>query len=132
MLRRIGLVFTLVIVVSGCSQKIVKVPIDDGGGVRFEFDSDAVSPQDNRILKRGLAYLKTYPRTILILEGHTDAAGSEIYNRDLGDKRARAVKAYLLANGIDPERLVTVSYGESKASRNASKSRVVLLKDAAR
>jgi outer membrane protein OmpA-like peptidoglycan-associated protein len=128
----LGFVFTLAIMASGCSPKIVKGPMYKNGKVSFKFDSDVVSPQYDKILERGLAYLKTYSKAVLILEGHTDAVGSDIYNRDLGDKRARAVKAYLLANGIDPERLITVSYGESKADRDAVKSRVVLLKEATR
>lgn len=132
MWHRMGLIFTLAISVAGCSQKLVKVPAFGGSEVRFQFDSDRVLPRSDATLRQGLAYLKNHPRSILILEGHTDDIGSEDYNRDLGDRRARAVKAYLLANGINPERLVIVSYGEAKVGATTSASRVVLLKDASR
>lgn len=131
MWRKMGLICTLAALATGCTQKLTRVPVFDGSAVRFQFDSDRVIERYDRSLRQGLAYLKNHPRAILILEGHTDEIGSNDYNRDLGDRRARAVKAYLLANGIDPERLVVVSYGEAKVGATASESRVVLLKDAA-
>ncbi len=52
------------------------------------------------------------------IEGHTDAKGSDTYNRSLSDQRARAVKSYLIDRyGVDAERLRAVGYGESKLKR---------------
>jgi peptidoglycan-associated lipoprotein len=48
----------------------------------------------------------------IVLEGHTDERGTAEYNLALGDKRAQVVRAYMVAHGVDPSRLVTVSLGE--------------------
>jgi peptidoglycan-associated lipoprotein len=50
----------------------------------------------------------------LIVSGHCDERGSKEYNMALGEKRALAVKDYLVAKGVSPERVRTVSYGEEK------------------
>ena len=47
----------------------------------------------------------------MIVEGHTDEAGSKEYNLALGDRRAGAVKSFLIGQGIQPGRLIAVSYG---------------------
>ena len=47
----------------------------------------------------------------VIVEGHTDEAGTKEYNFALGDQRAGAVKSFLLGRGIQPARLIAVSYG---------------------
>jgi peptidoglycan-associated lipoprotein len=48
------------------------------------------------------------------IEGHCDERGSAEYNLALGDRRARAVKDYLVSLGVDPARLSTISYGEER------------------
>lgn len=59
--------------------------------------------------------LKENPDTVLILEGHCDEWGEANYNMELGDQRAREVKAALIEQGIDPERIImVVSFGELK------------------
>ena len=63
--------------------------------------------------------LREFPTSEMVIEGHTDAQGDENMNQSLSDKRAEAVRVYLLANmGIDAERLVARGYGESRPIAN--------------
>ncbi|MGB6882939.1 MAG: OmpA family protein, partial [Candidatus Acidiferrum sp.] len=57
---------------------------------------------------------RKYPEIKATIEGHCDDRGSTEYNLVLGDRRAAAVKAYLVSLGISADRLTTVSYGKEK------------------
>jgi len=59
------------------------------------------------------AFLNQYPNRTVIIEGHTDSVGSESFNQRLSERRADAVKAYLLAQGIAANRIVAVGKGET-------------------
>ena len=101
--------------------------------IHFHFDSQRVDHANEETLRAARAFLKKFPTAVILLEGRTDAVGSPDYNLDLGDRRARSVKAWLMANGIAAERIVTVSYGEAgvNAKVAAQKRRRVILRDAA-
>ena len=58
--------------------------------------------------------IKKYDETDILIEGHTDNTGAEDYNQDLSEKRADAVKRFLIAQGVDPTRLTAVGYGEEQ------------------
>ena len=58
--------------------------------------------------------LKEYPAMQIIIEGHTDERGTNEYNLVLGERRSRTTKRYLVASGIAPERISTISYGEER------------------
>ena len=60
------------------------------------------------------AFLASHPQLTITLEGHTDEQGSREYNLALGEKRATAVRDYLVINGIDPDRIKVISYGKEK------------------
>jgi peptidoglycan-associated lipoprotein len=85
-----------------------------GDRVFFEFDSAVLTSQATGILDRQAAWLKQYPDVIVTIEGHTDERGTREYNLALGDRRANAVKNYLVALGISPQRILTISYGEER------------------
>ena len=55
-----------------------------------------------------------YPNTNIVVEGHTSSDGSKAFNQDLSERRAMAVKGYLISVGINSERIQTVGYGETK------------------
>lgn len=84
--------------------------------VHFEFDSATLREQDHRVLERFAdVYTGYYDGKLLTVEGFTDEAGSDAYNERLGKRRAEGVKGYLAeVAGLDPERIRTVSYGESR------------------
>lgn len=83
-------------------------------GVKFEFDSDRLTPAAREILNQVAETLKAYPSISVDLEGHTDNVGSDSYNLGLSERRAIAVKVYLAGRGIKEKRMNPVGYGESR------------------
>jgi outer membrane protein OmpA-like peptidoglycan-associated protein len=79
----------------------------------FDFDRDNIPDNMKAILDNKAQLLKEYPRVNLVLEGHTDQAGGDQYNIELGLKRAEAVKFYLISKGIGSNRLTVTSKGKS-------------------
>jgi peptidoglycan-associated lipoprotein len=94
------------------SQEDLEISVGDR--VFFAYDSAVLSPIATQTLDRQAAWLKQYPDIVLTIEGHTDERGTREYNLALGDRRANAVKNYLVALGIDPARILTISYGEER------------------
>ncbi len=83
--------------------------------VFFEFDSDTIKAESFRILDEVTAILLNHPEiTLLEVQGHTDDQGAEDYNLALSDRRAAAVRAYLVQAGVDPARLQARGYGEAE------------------
>src|SRR6266704_2015129 len=80
------------------------------------FDLDkADSRSDARAaLAKSADFLRNYPQVKVVVEGHCDERGSTEYNLALGDRRAAAVKQYLVSLGIGADRVSTVSYGKEK------------------
>lgn len=87
---------------------------DDLRIVYFAFDSFTLSKEMFDVINFNAELLKKDTQTKIILEGNTDAYGSDEYNFALGNKRALAVKEALLVRGINKDRIATVSYGETK------------------
>jgi peptidoglycan-associated lipoprotein len=80
--------------------------------VYFDYDSYTLKPEARRALDVNAGWMRDNPEAIVTIAGHCDERGSDEYNLALGDRRAKAVKSYLAALGIAPERLGTISYGE--------------------
>ena len=78
----------------------------------FEFDQYTLSAEARRTLADNAEYLKENPQIKVLIEGHCDERGSDEYNLALGEKRAQAVKNYLVSLGVEPGRLSVISYGE--------------------
>jgi peptidoglycan-associated lipoprotein len=78
----------------------------------FEFDQYTLSTEARRTLADNADYLKENPQIKVLIEGHCDERGSDEYNLALGEKRAQAVKNYLVSLGVEPGRLSVISYGE--------------------
>ena len=95
--------------------------------VRFAFDSTEILPAARAqldALADGIKLLA--PKSIVTVEGHTDAVGSDAYNLELSRGRARAVRDYLVQHhGIDAARLKTVGYGESRPVEDADPNAAV-------
>lgn len=91
--------------------------------VHFAFDKSELTPKAQEILIEAVQLLKKYPNAYVTIEGHTCSIGTEQYNMGLGQRRADSVKNFLVSQGIAPERLTTISYGETRlkvAERQAS------------
>ena len=86
--------------------------------IHFEFDSAALTKSSQQILKRKADYLRVNPDVTVMVEGHCDERGTQIYNVALGDRRAISVKEFIVALGIDSQRLGTISYGEERPLSN--------------
>lgn len=82
--------------------------------VFFDYDSATLKPGAYSELSRVANVLNRYPDTLITVEGHTDARGSETYNQQLSERRADAVKATLVQMGVDERRIQAVGYGESQ------------------
>jgi peptidoglycan-associated lipoprotein len=85
-----------------------------GDRVFFDYDSVVLNPEATTVLDGQAAWLKQYPDVIVTIEGHADERGTREYNLALGDRRANAVKNYLVALDISPARILTISYGEER------------------
>ena len=78
--------------------------------VHFAFDSDQIDGEDTGTIRQVADFLQS-GRNKLILAGFCDERGTPEYNRALGEKRAGAVRESLIADGVDPSRIQTVSFG---------------------
>lgn len=83
-------------------------------GVTFEFNSARLTAEAEARLDNVVNALKSAEKIHVRIEGHTDSIGSASYNLDLSQRRAQSVKRYLVEHGIDPGRLTTEGYGETK------------------
>ena len=78
----------------------------------FAYDSDALDEAARRAITDNATVLKTNASWVITIEGHCDERGTAEYNLALGDRRALAVKSFLISLGVPAERLKTVSYGK--------------------
>jgi peptidoglycan-associated lipoprotein len=79
--------------------------------IYFAFDSYEVAPDEGNTLRQLTSFLKSTPKNI-ILAGFTDERGTPEYNRGLGERRAQAVRNFLLSLGVSAGRIQTVSFGQ--------------------
>jgi peptidoglycan-associated lipoprotein len=88
--------------------------VNVGDRVFFDFDKAVLKPEAQRTLKRQAEWLKQYPDVTITIEGHADERGTREYNLALGERRATAAKNYLIALGVSPGRISTISYGKER------------------
>lgn len=82
--------------------------------VHFAYDSSDLSRHARQILSSQAEYLRTNSDISVTVEGYCDDRGTDAYNMALGERRAESVKDFLIHQGIGPDRLNTVSYGEER------------------
>ena len=85
-----------------------------GDRVLFGYDSSELDDDDRSVLDNQAKFLNQNPSLKVTIEGHCDERGTREYNLALGEKRASAVKDYLISVGINTERISVVSYGKER------------------
>ena len=82
--------------------------------VYFDLDSIVLTEAARGVLQKNVEYLKKRPSTKVMVEGHADSRGTNEYNLALTERRAAAVKAYLVSLGVAADRVTTVAKGEEQ------------------
>lgn len=97
--------------VPGSQQDLVQ---NVGDRVFFAFDKSNLSSESVATLGRQAAWLEKYPEVKVLVAGNCDERGTEAYNLALGWRRANAARDYLVAKGVSPSRIETISYGKDR------------------
>ncbi len=82
--------------------------------VFFAFDSSSISDNAVEVLQTQVKWLKKHEKVNVIVQGYCDDRGTREYNLALGERRANAVKQYLISQGIAADRISTISYGKER------------------
>jgi peptidoglycan-associated lipoprotein len=82
--------------------------------INFDYDKSALSADAKKKIQGNVEWMKAHKNVNVQVEGHCDARGSIEYNLALGERRARAVKAYMTSLGISDGRINVISYGKEK------------------
>lgn len=88
--------------------------VNVGDRVFFGYDSYDINAESRGVLDNQARWLAQYPNLSITIEGHADERGTREYNLALGERRANAVKNYLVASGVSSDRLHVVSYGKER------------------
>ncbi len=98
-------------IVAGSQEDLI---VNVGDRVFFGYDSSDLDSDALELLQDQVAWLKQNSNVSITVEGHCDERGTREYNLALGEKRAQAVKNYLIGLGISPDRVSTISYGKER------------------
>ena len=83
--------------------------------IHFDTDKSNIRISDEAELRRGIDFVKKYPGSEVRVEGHTDSVGTDRYNQKLSERRAEAVKNYLVQKGaVDASKITSAGYGETR------------------
>lgn len=91
-------------------------------GINFDFDKSNIKREFVPVLDEAAQLLKDNPNVQITIEGHTDAKGADEYNQRLSERRAKAVKQYLVSRGVEASRLDTVGKGEREPIADNTKN----------
>ena len=105
---------------TGTTTAAPKIPlstiltVDVGDRVFFDFDKYSLKAKARQTLERQATFLKNNAGVKVVLQGHADERGTREYNLALGERRANSAKDYLVALGINPNRITIISYGKER------------------
>ncbi|MCA0201778.1 MAG: peptidoglycan-associated lipoprotein Pal [Proteobacteria bacterium] len=85
-----------------------------GNTVQFDFDRYDLDAEDQTRLRAQAQWLNQYANRTITVEGHCDERGTREYNLGLGERRANAVRQYLISQGVAAGRVKTISYGKER------------------
>jgi peptidoglycan-associated lipoprotein len=88
--------------------------------IYFEYDRSNLKPDAQQVLSEKADFLRANPSYSVLIAGNCDDRGTEEYNLALGERRAMSAKKFLIALGISPDRLKTISYGELRPADTAN------------
>ncbi|WP_111641670.1 OmpA family protein [Marinimicrobium alkaliphilum] len=102
------------------TAEVIALEFED---IHFDFDRSTLTPEAQAILQRSVNTLKENPRARVRIAGYTSASGTAAHNQALSERRADAIKSYLVEQGIATRRLATIGYGDTRpASHEANPS----------
>jgi len=92
-------------------EETLRVSFDSD--ILFAVDSSALSARSRQELDEFAGVMNAYPKTAIVVQGHTDSTGSEAYNQGLSERRAEAVRNHLVMRQVAPDRMAALGYGEA-------------------
>ena len=92
----------------------VKAPVLALKDIYFDFDQAAIREDSKKLLSENIEWMRKNSAAKVTIEGHTDERGSSEYNLALGDRRARATRDYLMAAGVEANRISSISFGKER------------------
>lgn len=131
-LARVGVILALTLSVAACANKdLENANLGPGGGpatpgsqrdfvqnvgdiVYFTTDSTDLTPEAQQTLSKQARWLQQYPQYTITIEGHADERGTREYNIALGARRATTVRDFLGRNGVNAQRIRTISFGKER------------------
>ncbi len=97
--------------VPGSQEHLV---VNVGDRVFFDLDKSDLKPEARATAESVATWMNSYPAVAVTIEGHADERGTREYNLALGERRANSVRDYLVALGVNANRLSTISYGKER------------------
>ncbi|GKT11090.1 MAG: peptidoglycan-associated lipoprotein [Thiomicrorhabdus sp.] len=94
------------------AQKAELLAAIEGKVVHFDFDRSEVRSKFYKVIKSNADYMALETSAMITIKGYCDERGTREYNLALGERRAKAVKSALVAEGVSPSRITVVSFGE--------------------
>ena len=116
------------VVAAVAAEKVIVLAFED---IHFDFDKATLKPEAQVILRRNVQILKDNPKAKIRIAGYSSAQGTDVYNQALSERRAEAVEAFLINEGIiKPERLSTIGYGETDPAMYEAAPKEIYSKEA--
>jgi len=88
--------------------------VNVGDRIYFLVDQSTLTPEAQETLRRQAQWLQQYAGVTIQVEGHADERGTREYNISLSARRATATREFLIANGVDPNRISSIAYGKER------------------